>query len=142
MDGKTPITKEGHKAFLDEISLLEKNLDEKKEEDIVKTYGSFEQAKDRLALLKKIISNVKVMELTTDEIFYIQFGCNILLGDLGTGQELTVQIVGETEADALKGKISVESNLAKVLMGKSIGQAVKINNGKSAKEYEIIEIYR
>jgi transcription elongation factor GreA len=51
------------------------------------------------------------------------------------------KIVGATEANSLKGKISNESPLGKALLGASIGDVVKIEAPVGDIEYTILDIY-
>ena len=52
--------------------------------------------------------------------------------------EVTYQIVGSDESDIQKGKISIESPIARALIGKTIGDAVMVRAPKGTKEYEIL----
>lgn len=53
---------------------------------------------------------------------------------------MSVQIVGETEADFAKGKLSNESPLGKALMGKKTGDVVKFVTQHTEEEYKVITI--
>ncbi len=55
----------------------------------------------------------------------------------GTGENKVWQIVGEPEADAHKGKISVTSPIARALIGKTKGQTVEVETPGGAKVYQI-----
>jgi transcription elongation factor GreA len=54
----------------------------------------------------------------------IKFGATVRLIDEDTGEKRAWQIVGEPEADALEGKISVTSPIARALIGKTKGQGL------------------
>ena len=50
------------------------------------------------------------------------------------------QIVGEIEADFNSGKISIQSPLAKALIGKTVGDSVEVNTPGGGKSYEILKV--
>ena len=52
------------------------------------------------------------------DVDVINIGCKVRIYDLGLKEELTYKIVGSTEANSLKGKISNESPLGRQLLGK------------------------
>jgi transcription elongation GreA/GreB family factor len=65
----------------------------------------------------------------------VQFGCTVtILRDDGRRQ--TYRIVGEDEADPTKGKITYVSPVARALMGRQVGDIVKVGNS----ELELIAI--
>ena len=65
------------------------------------------------------------------------FGVTVTLVDVESDEETTYKIVGEDEADLKAGKISVMSPIARALIGKSIGDAVKVETPGGDREYEI-----
>jgi len=125
-----------------EISFIKQFIAEKREEELKEKYGSMDLANSRLKDLEKIVAGSQVVDTQAGEVFYVQFGCRVTLGDFETGKEINIRIVGEDEVNEENGDISVNSPLGKILLGKSIGDAAKISDGKNFKEYEIIEIYR
>ena len=54
--------------------------------------------------------------------------------------EVTWQIVGEDEADIRAGRISINSPIARALIGKSEGDVVQVQTPGGAKKYEIVEV--
>lgn len=69
-------------------------------------------------------------------------GDNILLSDLGSGEELRYKIVDPREVDPLKGKISIASPLGKALIGRSDGDIVEITAPAGKLRYQIKHIER
>ena len=57
-------------------------------------------------------------------------------------EELTYKIVGSTEANSLKGKISNESPVGKALLGKKVGDTVTVTTPAGEFEYKILSIHR
>lgn len=70
----------------------------------------------------------------------IKFGATVKLIDDETEEEVTYHIVGEYEADITKKRISIASPIAKALIGKTIGDIVKVLTPKGSKSYEVIEV--
>ena len=68
------------------------------------------------------------------------FGATVLLADEDSGNEVTYQIVGEDEADIKAGRISVNSPIARGLIGKLEGDVVAIRTPAGEKQFEIVEV--
>ena len=64
----------------------------------------------------------------------------VTLVDEDTEKKTVWQIVGEVEADAKKGRISITSPLARALIGKKKGSTVEVNAPGGAKAYEITKV--
>jgi transcription elongation factor GreA len=67
----------------------------------------------------------------------IKFGATVPLIDDDTGEKRTWQIVGEPEADASKGRISVTSPIARALIGKTKGTTVLVEAPGGTKAYKV-----
>ena len=63
-----------------------------------------------------------------------------MLADVATDEEVTYTIVGEDEADAASGRISVTSPVARAMMGKRVEDEVTVRVPKGTREFEILEI--
>ena len=68
------------------------------------------------------------------------FGATLDLEDQDTGDAVTYQIVGEDEADIKVGKISVNSPMARALIGKYAGDIAQVQAPGGLREYEIIDV--
>ena len=68
------------------------------------------------------------------------FGTTVELKDLDERKPVSYKIVGEDEAEVKLGKISVNSPLSRSLVGKSVGDLVKLETPSGSKEYEILSI--
>ena len=80
---------------------------------------------------------IDVSKLSGDTI---KFGATVTLVDEDTEKKQVWQLVGEPEADAKKGKISITSPLARALIGKAKGTSVEVVTPSGAKAYEIKKI--
>jgi len=95
--------------------------------------GRIDELQDKLARADVI----DVSKLSGDTI---TFGATVTLVDEDTDEKKVWQIVGEPEADAKKGRISITSPLAKALIGKTKGAQIEVNAPGGAKGYEIKKV--
>ncbi len=70
----------------------------------------------------------------------IVFGVTVTLINTTTDDETVWQLVGDDEADFKQGKISINSPLARALIGKEAGNVVQVNAPGGMTEYEIYEV--
>jgi transcription elongation factor GreA len=94
----------------------------------------------RIAILEDKLARAQVIDPTGQSTDAVRFGLTVDLEDAGTGEELTYTILGEEEADAANGKISISSPIARALLGKQVGDSVTVRVPKGTREFEILEI--
>jgi transcription elongation factor GreA len=70
----------------------------------------------------------------------IVFGATVDLEDLGSGEEVSYQIVGDDEADIKSGKVSVSSPLARALIGKHVGDTAEVEAPSGVRGYEVLAV--
>jgi transcription elongation factor GreA len=70
----------------------------------------------------------------------VAFGATVKLSNTDTGEEVTYRILGADEADLAKGSISVTSPLARSLLGKEVGDEVKVRMPGGERTYEVLEL--
>jgi transcription elongation factor GreA len=70
----------------------------------------------------------------------IVFGATVDLEDLGSGEEVSYQIVGDDEADIKAGKVSVSSPIARALIGKHAGDTAEVEAPSGVREYEVLAV--
>jgi len=94
----------------------------------------------RIAELEDVISRAQVIDPATLSLEKIVFGATVKLSETESGEETTYQIVGIHESDVKAGRISIESPLAKSLIGKAVDDLVTLRTPGGIKEYEVLEI--
>ena len=94
----------------------------------------------RIAELEDKISRAEVIDVSKLSGDTVTFGATVTLVDEDTDEKKVWQLVGETEADAKAGRISISSPLARALIGKKKGASVEVNTPKGAKAYEVTKI--
>ena len=94
----------------------------------------------RIAELEDKLARAEVIDVSKLSGDTIKFGATVTLVDEDTEEKRVWQIVGEPEADAKKGRISVTSPLARALIGKSKGASVEVVTPGGAKGYEVKKV--
>jgi transcription elongation factor GreA len=94
----------------------------------------------RIAELEDKLARAEVIDVSKLSGDTIKFGATVTLIDEDTNKKAVWQIVGEPEADAKKGRISITSPLARALVGKAKGATVEVVAPGGAKAYEIAKI--
>lgn len=94
----------------------------------------------RIAELEDKISRAEVIDVSKLSGDTVTFVATVTLVDEDTDEKKVWQIIGETEADAKAGRISISSPLARALIGKKKGASVEVNAPKGAKAYEVMKV--
>ena len=94
----------------------------------------------RIAELEDKLARAEVIDVSKLSGDTITFGATVTLIDEDTEKKAVWQIVGEPEANAKKGKISIASPLARALVGKKKGAQIEVNTPGGAKAYEIMKV--
>lgn len=97
-----------------------------------------DRAESRIAEIEKILQNVEVIKAPKGDS-KVALGSNVSLKS-ATGSTKQFQVVGTVEADPLNGKISDESPIGKLLIGKKVGEEVEIKTPTEAISYTITSI--
>lgn len=94
----------------------------------------------RIAELEDKISRAEVIDVSKLSGDVVKFGATVTLVDEDTEEERVWQIVGDSEADAKAGRISISSPMARALIGKKKGSSVEVVTPKGARSFEIVEV--
>jgi transcription elongation factor GreA len=94
----------------------------------------------RIAELEDKLARADVIDVSKLSGDTIKFGATVTLIDEDTDEKRVWQIVGEPEADAKAGRISVSSPLARALIGKMKGASVEVVTPGGARAYEVKKI--
>ena len=153
---KNLLTAEGLKVLEDELEDLKVNkrkevsqkIKEAREQGDLSENAEYDAAKDeqrdieaRIEEIEKILKNAEVV---TDEhaTKNINIGWTVTLLDVEFDEEVEYRIVGSTEANSLKGKISNESPVGKALLGAKKGQTVSVETQAGVLKYKVLGIER
>src|ERR1043166_4223063 len=94
----------------------------------------------RIADLEDKIARADIIDVSKLSGDTIKFGATVTLIDEDTEKKQVWQIVGEPEADAKNGRISIASPLARALVGKQKGAQVEVVTPGGAKAYEVMKV--
>ena len=94
----------------------------------------------RIAELEDKLARADVIDISKLSGDTVKFGATVTLIDEDTEKKTVWQLVGEVEADAKKGRISITSPLARALIGKKKGSTVEVVAPGGAKAYEVAKV--
>ena len=115
------------------------DISENAEYDAAKEKQAFIEG--RIAEIESKLSQAQIIDISKlNSDGKVVFGATIRILDLESDEETSYQIVGDDEADVKIRKISVNTPVARSLIGKQIGDVVEVKVPSGIKEYEIIEI--
>ncbi len=154
---KNILTYEGLKRYEDELHELKvvkrhevaQKIKEAREQGDLSENAEYDAAKDeqrdieaRIEELEKILKNAEVVVEDEVDLDKINIGCKVKILDLEYNEELEYKIVGSTEANSLKGKISNESPVGKALIGARVDDVVSVETQVGVLQYKVLEIQR
>jgi len=115
------------------------DLSENAEYDAAKERQGFIEG--RIAEVEGKLSNAQIIDpKLLDADGRCVFGATVDMEDQDSGDTVTYQIVGEDEADLKIGKISVNSPVARAVIGKYAGDIAQVQAPGGLREYEIIDV--
>ena len=94
----------------------------------------------RIKELESKLSRAEIIDITKLSGSNVKFGSTVEIYDTATEEEITYKIVGIDEADVKKGLLSMDSPLARALIGKEKGDEVTLRTPSGEKIYEIVNI--
>ncbi len=94
----------------------------------------------RIGYINAVIANSQVIDPSKLSFSHVVFGAKVDLTDTDSGKEVSYQLVGVDEADIAKGKISINSPVARALLGKKEGDEVTLTNAKGTTVYEVVGV--
>jgi transcription elongation factor GreA len=140
------------KKLQDEIATLEHELHVELPRDILtaRAHGDLSEnaeyhaAKDRqgfvnarLNQLKKRMGEISMIDFSKIPHGKVGIGSTVVVLDIRRDEEITYNLVTSEEADAANGKISTTSPIGRALLGKEVGDEVKVTSPGGVKELEI-----
>ena len=157
MDKKNLLTYEGLQKLESELHNLKvvkrkevaQKIKEAREQGDLSENAEYDAAKDeqrdieaRIDEIEKILKNAEVVVEEEVDLDKISVGCRVKIVDMEYDEELDYKIVGSTEANSLKGKISNESPVGRALLGAKVGEVVTVETQAGDLNYKVLEIQR
>ena len=152
---KVPMTASGFEKLQNELKLLVNkerpeiiaaiaearthgDLSENAEYQYAKEQQSLNEGK--IAELETTIANAEIIDVSKLSGKEIKFGATVKIKEEKSGEQSIYQIVGEYESDIENKKISINSPLARSLIGKTKDEVVEVNSPKGISTYKVISI--
>ena len=150
---KVPMLAEGYEKLISDLKTLREErprvvdaIEEARAHGDLSENAEYHAAKERqgqieaqIAELEDKISRAQIIDPTTLSGDRIVFGATVTLLD-DDDKPVTYQIVGQTEADAKKGRISYSSPLARALIGKKKGEEIEVTVPSGDRFYVVEKI--
>jgi transcription elongation factor GreA len=150
-----PMTKSGAEAIKRELKRLKSVERPRNVQDIatardhgdLRENAEYHAAKERqshiegrIQMLEDRLARAEIIDVTRLSGGRVVFGATVRLEDSDSGAKAQYTIVGETEADLKKSRISITSPIARGLIGREVGDSVRIRTPGGEREYEILEV--
>ena len=152
---RIPMTADGYKALEHEVNELKaverpaiiKMIAEARAHGDLSENAEYHAAKERqffiegrVIELEDMLGRADVIDVSKLSGSTVKFGATVTMVDEDTDQKRKYQIVGDHEADATKGRISISSPISRALIGKSKGDTVEVAAPGGARSYEILKV--
>jgi len=149
------MTASGYKALEEEINQLKnverhaiiKMIAEARGHGDLSENAEYHAAKERQAFIEGRVLDLEdqlgradVIDVSKLSGTTVKFGATVTMADEDTKEKRKYQIVGDLEADAKKGRISISSPIARALIGKGKGDTVEVSAPGGARSYEILKV--
>ena len=143
------------KKLQDEISTLEYELRNELPKEILKARAhgdlsenaEYHAAKDRqgfvnarLNQLKKRLAEMSMVDFSKIPRDRVGLGSKVVVLDVKKEEEISYNLVTTEEADAAQGKISTSSPIGRALLGKEVGDVVRVQIPGGMKELEVLKL--
>ncbi len=149
------VTKQGLDKLKREIEKLE-NIERPKisraigeaiEKGDISENAEYDAAKDaqgmleaKIAMLKNTLANCRVIDESQIDTSKVQILNKVTIKNIKNGAQMTYMLVSDSEADLKEGKLSINTPIAKALIGKKKGEVVEVKAPAGTMEFEIVEI--
>jgi transcription elongation factor GreA len=152
---KFPMTRDGYEKLEAELKRLKsverpaviQDIAPAREHGDLSENAEYHAAKERQSWIEGQVldledkySRAQVIDVSKLSGTDVKFGATVTLVDEDTEEEKRYQIVGELEADAKDGKISISSPIARALIGKEEGDSVEVAAPGGSHVYEILKV--
>ena len=126
---------------------ISQKIKEAREQGDLSENAEYDAAKDeqrdieaRIEEIEKILKNAEVVLEEEADSDKVSIGCKVTILDVEFDEEMEYKIVGSTEVDSLRGKISSESPVGSALMGKTAGETITVEVDGEEFAYKILKI--
>ncbi|MGA8008202.1 MAG: transcription elongation factor GreA [Thiomonas sp.] len=153
----TPMTRKGAEQLKQELHRLKtierpaviQAIAEARAQGDLSENAEYDAARDKQGFIEGRIADIEG-KLGTAQIIdpsdlqadgRVVFGATVELSEESSGDEITYQIVGDDEADLKQGRISINSPIARALIGKESGETAQVAAPGGVRHYEILAVH-
>ena len=148
-------TEEGLKKLMEELSELKtkgrsdiaKQIADARDKGDLSENAEYDAAKDaqgllelKISKLETILGNARILDQSTVDKSKVSILSSVTIQNKTNGSKFTYTIVAEEEANLNEGKISVDSPIAKGLLGKKVGQSASVQAPAGKINFKILDI--
>ncbi len=152
---RVPMTPAGYEKLRLELNHLKsvvrpqniKDIEEARAHGDLSENAEYSAAKEKqsliagqIASLEDKISRAEVIDPAKQSGTKIVFGATVKIYDADAEAEVVYQIVGDDESDIKERRIGVSSPIARALIGKNIGDEVKVTTPKGTRDFEVVSV--
>jgi len=146
-DGLEKLKKEIERLTTIERPKISKQIGEAIEKGDISENAEYDAAKDaqgmleaKIALMQSKLANARILDESKIDTSKVQILNKVTIRNQKNNATMQYTLVPETEANLKEGKISVETPIAKGLIGKKVGDVVEIRVPSGIIPFEIVEI--
>ena len=152
---KQPMTPEGYAKLREELQHLKsverpaisKAIGVARDHGDLSENAEYHAAKERQGMIEARIKDLEAKIALAEVIdpaklsgSRVAFGATVKLSNAQTDEEVTYRIIGAEEANLEEGTISISSPLARSLLGKEVGDEVKVRMPGGERLYEVLDV--
>ena len=147
IDGFQKLEAELHRLKAEERPRIIQAISEARSHGDLSENAEYHSAKEaqglneaRVADLEDKLSRADVIDTSKLSGETVKFGATVSLEDEESGDKVKYMIVGEHEANVKEGKISINSPIARALIGKTKGESCEVNTPRGSRSYEVLKV--
>jgi transcription elongation factor GreA len=155
MAEKIPMTPAGQRMLKEELKRIKeverpanvKAIEEARGHGDLSENADYSAAKEKQSFIEGRIRDIEARLAFADVIDpgrlsgdKVVFGATVTVEDTESGERTTYSIVGEHEADIKSGLISVTAPVGRAMIGREVGDTVRVKTPKGMREIEIVEV--
>lgn len=154
MTERVPMTPRGAQKLRDELARLKeerpkisRDIGVAREHGDLSENAEYHAAKERQGMVEARIKDIED-KLARAEVIdpaklsgdRVSFGATVELSNIDTDESVTYQIVGAEESDVNQGLISISAPLSRALIGKQVGDEVRVKLPAGERCYEVVDV--
>jgi transcription elongation factor GreA len=153
----TYVTEEGLRKLKDELHFLKtkerssisRQIAEARDKGDLSENAEYDAAKEaqgllelKISKLEELVSNARIVDESQLDTSKVLILCKVTVKNTKNGAKMSYTLVPENEADLKSGKISINSPIAKGLLGRKVGDVCDVTVPSGMMQFEVVDISR